>query len=208
MFERNAYGVQMSFDVPDAERRIAEKAEEQFEELSSKLKLAMEHLDYMYIPFKTHNATDSSQLVENQVMFTRFKVRAKRNFDRIRKKAKYCLALMSEFRTDTATEEMMKSFVANIESVERQVNTFLSLFSNLNSPDFRDNVISTIDAIRKTVSQLRQMINDRILDHIDTNILAKNWISEFTGDAENRIKEKTPLLIELYKERQKAIQKG
>lgn len=208
MFERNAYGVQMSFDVPDAERRIAEKAKEQFEELSSKLKLAMEHLDYMYIPFKTHNATDSGLLVENQTMFSRFKVRVKRNFDRIRKKAKFCLALMSEFQTDTSTEEMMKSFVANMESVERQVNTFLSLFSNLNSPDFRDNVISTIDAIRKTVSQLRQMINDRILDHVDTNILAKNWISEFTGDAENRIKEKTPLLIELYKERQKAIQKG
>ena len=198
----------MSFDVPDAERRIAEKAEEQFEELSARLKLAVEHLDYLYIPFKNHNATDSDQLVEHQRVFSRYKARVKFNFERIRKKAKYCLALMSEFQTDTATEEMMKSFVGNIELVERQVNTFLSLFSNLNSPDFRQNVLSTIDAIRKTVSQLRQMINDRILDHIDTNILAKNWMSEFTGDAEHKVQEKTPLLIELFKERQKAMQKG
>jgi len=198
----------MSFDVPDAERRIAEKAEEQFEELSGRLKLAVEHLDYLYLPFKNHNATDSDQLVEHARLFRRYRLRVRTNFERIRKKAKYCLALMSEFQTDTSTEEMMKSFVGNIELVERQVNTFLSLFSNLSSPEFRNNVISTIDAIRKTVSQLRQMINDRILDHIDTNILAKNWMSEFTGEAEGKVQEKTPLLIELFKERQKAIQKG
>jgi hypothetical protein len=48
-------------------------------------------------------------------------------------------------------------------------------------------------------------VNDRILEHIDTNILAKNWESLVNDKYQEKVKNKTPLVVQLYKERQEAL---
>jgi hypothetical protein len=80
------------------------------------------------------------------------------------------------------------------------------LFSNINSPDFAPGIVPSIDAIRKQVNQIRQLVTDRILDHIDSNILAKNWASEFK-DAE-KVQERVPLVVQLFRERQEALREN
>lgn len=52
---------------------------------------------------------------------------------------------------------------------------------------------------------MKQTISDRILDHIDTNILAKSWTSTVTDEFQNKVYEKTPLIVELFRERNEAV---
>ena len=112
---------------------------------------------------------------------------------------------MSEFNTDTSTEEIMKSFVGSIRQLEKYVDIFLSIFSNISESDFRNNLISSIDSIKKQSNQVKQLVNDRVLEHIQSNILAKNWASDFSKHVQEKVDNRVPLVVELFRERQEAL---
>ena len=131
--------------------------------------------------------------------------KVKEKFGKLNKRADKCMILMQEFSSDTNTEEMMDSFAAAMGDVEKQVGTFLGIFSNLDSPDFRNNLVASVEAVKKQANQLKQLVKDRILDHIDTNILARNWVSQVSDKYQGKVQEKVPLIVELFRERQKAL---
>lgn len=205
MIKRTAYSSQMTFDVPDSERRVAEKASECFEELVGLLRLATDHLDIIYEPFNKQENLDTEEVLQYRVALRRYRDKIKENFEKVLKKANRCLILMSEFSTDTRTVEMMNSFMASLDDVKRQANQLLSLFSDIGNAEFRNGIVNGVMNLRKQSLQLRQLINDRILAHIDTNILANNWVSNVTDQYQKQVYNKTPLIIQLFKERQKAI---
>lgn len=113
---------------------------------------------------------------------------------------------MGEFSTDTKTLEMMNSFIASLEDVKKAVERLLQSFSDLDSQTFKDSVVGAIDNVKKQANQFKQLINDRLLDHIDTNILAKNWTNDVTDEYQKKVYEKLPMIVQLFQERQKAIQ--
>ena len=206
MFEKKAYAIQMSFEVPDSERRLAEKASECFESLLRKIKDTSKHLDFIYDPFKSLNNVDNEVLNEHRAAFREYRDEAAKNFNTIFRRGQRCLILMNEFSLDTKTEEMMNSFTDSLDEVKVQVNNFLSIFENLNSKDFSAELIATIDSVKKQLNQLRQLITDRILQHIDTNILAKNWKNNLLKDYQYKVEDKVPLVVELFRERNKALE--
>jgi transcriptional regulator of heat shock response len=203
---KKSYAIQMSFTIPDSERRIAEKAEEQFERLISRLKLVMEHLDFIYLPFYRHENIDPEELSNYRAVLRDYRDEVKKNFEQVLYESDQAMILMGQFASDTATEEMMKSFDDITRELKRQVNIFLTLFTNITSPDFRNYLLASIDSIRKQVNQFKQLINDRILEHIDTNILAKNWMSDLANKYEGQVRQRIPLTVELFQERQRALQ--
>lgn len=205
MIERRAYAVQMSFDVPDGERRTAEKAKEKFKQMSSSLKLAAEYLNLIYEPFKKYDQIDPKEVAEHRVLLRKIQHKVAEKFKKISKLYNESLELMRDFSTDTRTEGLMNSFTDAKEDVFKQVRTFLSIFSNLDSTDFRNNLVASIEAIKKQINQLRQLISDRIIAHIDENILAKSWIDSISDKYQDKVQEKVPLIIELFKERQQAL---
>jgi hypothetical protein len=203
--KKKGYAIQMSTTVPDAEKRVAEKASESFEELNAKLKLASDHLNTLYVSFSGVQPVDNKVILDQRVVLREFRDRVKKNFEDIESKTNNAAVLMGEFATDTETVEMMNSFLSQFKDLEKQVNRFLALFSNIGGDDnFMSAVLASIELIRKQSSQFRQLISDRILEHIDTNILAKKWTSNVVDDNQNKVYEKLPLLVRLYKEKNEA----
>lgn len=205
---RKAYSIQMHFGVPESEKRVAEKAEEYFDQLLANMEDAKDYLDLIYVPFQKHQNIDMEMIVEYRKTFREYRDQVQLKFRNIAKKGYKCVALMNAFSTDTATEEIMDSFIGTIRELDKYVDTFVSIFSNLNSSEFRDHLISTIDSLKKQMNQIEQLIKDRILDHIDSNILAKNWAKDISDRFEGSqpIEERVPLVVQLFKERQKALQ--
>ena len=196
----------MSYRVPDAEKRIAEKAAESFQELVGLLRNGNRHLTIFYIPFKQHNNYDQQEILRYRVILRRYRNQAKENFDKTLKRAYRTTLIMGEFSHDTQTVDLMSVFVSQIDDLKKQVNRFLGLFSNIGSVDFIAAVLSSIESVKKQIAQLKQTINDRILNHIDTNILAKSWTSAITDEYQNKVYEKLPLMVQLFQERQKALE--
>jgi len=205
MLEKKAYSIQMNFDVPDSEKRVAEKAEEYFEHLLSRMENASEYLDLIYVPFSKRQNVDTEMIVEYRRTFRQYKDQVRRKFKTILKMSYRAVALMNEFSIDTATEELMNSFMGSVRELEKYVDTFVSIFSNLSSPEFRNNLISTIDSIKKQLNQIRQLVMDRVLDHIDSNILAKDWAKDLSDRFDEPLQERVPLVVQLFRERQLAL---
>lgn len=196
----------MTFEVPDSEKRIAEKADECFEDLIGLLRYATNHLNLVYEPFEHLQTLDNEMLKKHNKLFERYRKAIEHNYNLIFKKANQCAILMGTFSTDTKTKTLMNSFLAYIHELEKQVGRLIRIFDNLDSSEFKNSLILAINFVKKTNSQLKQLIADRILDHIDTNILAKNWVNNVTDDDNQRVYDKAPLLIQLHKERVDALE--
>ena len=202
------YATMMSFDVPESEKRVAEKAVETFEDLISQIRLANNHLDIIYIPFSKVGNLDQKLLAQYRVVLRRYRDKIKENYNDIMKTAHRAVLLMGEFSSDIQTVEMMNSFISSLEDVRKQVNRLLGIFSDLGSLEFKDALLKGITLVKKEGNQVKQLVNDRILEHINTNILATNWINKVTDEQQEKVYERVPLVVELLEEREKALNGG
>lgn len=197
----------MHFEVPESEKRVAEKAEECFNRLIDDLDKLKKYLDLIYIPFQKCQNVDMKMVVDYRKTFQDYKDQVENKLNNVSKLAYQCVSLMNGFTSDSAIEELMDSFISSIRNLEKYSDTFVSIFSNLNDTEFRNHLISTIDSLKKQMNQIEQLIKDRILEHIDSNILAKNWVKSVSERFEDApIPAKVPLVVRLFRERQKALQ--
>lgn len=205
MLSRNAYSIQMNFEVPDSEKKVAEQAVEHFEQLLTEFQDLTKYLDYIYLPFSKYDNLNMEMIVKYRDTFKQYRDQVQKKFIKITKLAYNCVALMNGFSTDVATEEIMNSFMGTIKELEKYMDTFISIFTNLNDTNFRQYLIATVDSIKKQKNQIRQLITDRILEHIDSNILAKDWADNLSEKLDRPIQERVPLVVQLFRERQEAL---
>jgi hypothetical protein len=197
--------VEMSFGVPDSEKAIAKKAVQAFRRVMDKVEVMEDHLNIIYNPFSSHKNVSVDSVYDNRGALIRYKNRARENFNRLARAGMICIMHMNYFSSDTHSIELMKSFVDSVKDIEDQMEVFESVFENFKSKDFRDNVIKVIQGIKKQDAQLVKLINDRILTHINANILATNWQDNLSEELNLRIKEKEPYIKRLYLEREKQL---
>jgi hypothetical protein len=206
MFIKLANAIEMSFQVPESEKNIANDASERFSAVSNALNLAKDHLDLMYEPFKKAEIISSDALTKKRGVLNRYKSKVKENYNKVKLLSLQAIQLLNYFSTDSHTMEMINAFKDSIQDVEKQVTIFMDILDNYKSPDFKNNVISAIEGVKKQSSQAEKLIKDRIIDHIDANILAKNWVTNTGNELSLKIQDRIPLITELFNERQKALE--
>lgn len=204
-----ADSIEMSFDIPDAEKEIANDAKIRFEAVLKRLRDSTEHLDIIYEPFRRHEEVSTKSLVNKRGLLNRYKQKVKDNFNDLKTIALLAMRKLDNFAAgDTSIQEIINSFVDSVEDVEKLVTKFLDVMGDYESETFREDVMSTIDAVRGQTGKLESLVKDRIIEHIDTNILSNNWMSSKTDELQLEIDEKQPLITELFEERQKALDPG
>lgn len=195
----------MSYNITDGEKAQAEKALMTFNACLRLLTIALDHLNIMAVPFKDHPDISAEQIIKFRAALRRYRDKCIENFNTFKMAAFKCITLMQPFANDTQTAKLLKSFVSSIEDIEKQVNVFSELFNNLESKDFIAQSVQTIDSIKKEVNQLEEIIDDRIKSHIQTDILGKSWVNDISDKLEMKVEKKTPLLIDLNRERQEQL---
>lgn len=205
MIRKTGYSVQLSFDVPDAEKKSAEKASLYFNKLSNTLTHNLNHLDIMYDVFKKYETISTDEVYKHRAGLRKYRDQVIENFNKSKQIALRCVIALKPFSSDTQSNELVNSFISSTEEVEKQVNRFADLFDKLNSSEFRNFIIAGIEGVKKQASQLDQLINDRILPHIDGNILAKNWVTNISDKMQLKLKDKEPYIVELWKQRYNAV---
>jgi len=202
---KKSYSVQMSYDVSDSERSQAEKALLYFKAAEKYLVQASDHLNIMKTPFKDNQDMTPEDVMTARAVIRRFRDKAIENFDKFKKVAFDCVNLMQTFSSDTQTLKLMKSFIASVDDLETGVNQFADLFNDLHSKDFVKDVVAAIENIQKQCDEIEKIIDERIKSHIQTNILAKSWVDSISNDLQMKIEKKTPLIVDLYNQRQEQL---
>jgi hypothetical protein len=199
---KKAYSVQMTYDVSDSEKSIAERALIHFSQSKKFLDLAADHLNIMKTPFKENPEMKPEDVMEARPAIRRFRDKSVENFNEFKESSFKCVNVMQNFASDTQTVKLMKSFIASIDDLEIKVNNFVDLFDDLESADFAKNIVASIEEIQKQCEEIDEIIDERIKNHIQTNILATSWVDSVSNDLQMKVEKKTPLLLELFNKRQ------
>lgn len=199
---KKAYSVSMTYEVSDAEKMDAEKAMMCFTHAIKLLNLAHDHLNIMKTPFKDHPDTPPQDIINARAAIRRFRDKSVENFNDFKMSAFKCVHIMQTFSSDTQTVKLMKSFISAINTLEIKVNQFVDLFADLESKDFTKNIVEEITKIQDQCDDIIDIVDERIKNHIQTNILASSWVDSVSNDLQMKIEEKNPLVIDLFNERQ------
>jgi hypothetical protein len=199
---KRAYAVQMSYDVSDDEKNQAEKAILSFEHASKLLQLANNHLDIMKTPFKDNPEIDPKEVLKARVAIRRFRDQAVDNFNAFKRQAFQCVNIMHTFESDTQSLKLMKSFISSIDDLENKVNNFVELCNDLEAKSFVADVVKELEAIQDQCKDIEEIMDERIKNHIQSNILAVSWVDSVSSDLQMKIEERTPLIVDLFNQRQ------
>jgi len=199
---KRAYAVQMSYDVSDEEKNQADSALLAFEHAAKLLQLANNHLDIMKTPFKDNPEIDPKEVVKARVAIRRFRDQSVENFNAFKRQAFNCVSVMKLFESDTQTLKLMKSFISSIDDLETKVNKFVELCSDLEAKSFVADVVKALEAIQEQCTDIEEIMDERIKNHIQSNILATSWVDTVGNDMQKKIEEKTPLIVDLFNQRQ------
>jgi hypothetical protein len=203
---KRAYSAMMTYQVSDSEKDQAQKAMRWFNHCIKILEQSEDHLNLMYNPFKKSSDINAEQIFKVRSALRRYRDKVVENFNNFKKVAFKCYAIMQSFTSDTQTEKLLKSFVSSIQDIETQVNRFIELFSNLKSDDFAKAIVPAIENIKKEAAQLEQIVEDRIKKHIETNILARNWVDSVSDELQEKVEKKSPLAVQLVEDRMKMLE--
>ena len=201
IFIMKAYAVQLSYDVQSEEKDRANKVILYLDYILKLLKKCNEHLDLIYTPFKDNPNITPAEAYKARAGLRRYRDRVADNFNDLKRNAFRCFMLLRGFESDTQTSKLTKSFVVSIGDIEKQVNRFLDLFSDLESKDFGATVVKAIENIKKEISQFEQTIEDRIKTHVQDNILARSWTENVSNELKERVEKNIPFSIKLVEER-------
>lgn len=199
---KRAYAIQMSYDVSDEEKNQAEKALLAFEHASKTLQLANNHLNIMKTPFKDNSEIDPKEVIKARVAIRRFRDQSVDNFNNFKRQAFNCVNIMQTFGSDTQSLKLMKLFISSIDDLESKVNKFVELCNDLESKSFVQDIVKELEAIQDQCKDIQEIIDERIKNHIQSNILATSWVDSVSTDLQMTIEEKTPLIVDLFNQRQ------
>jgi hypothetical protein len=203
---KKSYAIGMTYTIPSEEKDKAQAAIAIFDNIIDLLSDNNEHLDLIYTPFKDHPEITPDQVYKVRAALRRYRDTVANNFNKVKRLSFKGFVAMQPFSSDTQIIKLMKSFVLAINDIEKQVNRFILLFSDLESKDFVQSIIKGSENIKKEIAQVKQIIEDRIKNHIYTNILARNWVDNVSDELQEKVEKKIPLSVELVNQRQEKLE--
>lgn len=203
--EQSKIALQLSYEVPNEDKDRANKAIMCFDYLLKMTKDCSEYLNLIYTPFKDNQATTPEQIMKVRAKLRVYRDQVADKFNLLKRMAFKCFVALQPFSTDTQIIKLNKSFILSMGDIEKQVNRFIDLFSNFEAKDFSQSVVGSIDNIKKELAQLDQIVEDRIKDHLQTNILARNWVDSVSDELQEKVEQKLPFSVELVNERNQKL---
>lgn len=189
---------QLSYEVTENEKQVAEKALIIFNITKNLLTKSNDYLNIIRSPFINSPEISYDQLYKFRAALRRFRDKAIENFNKFKVASFKCISIMNNFASDTQTIKLMKSFINAIEELEAKVNIFAEIFDDLKNKNFTQNIIKKVEEIQKKCDEIKDLIDDRLKAHIQNNILSTNWVNSVGNELQMSIEKKKPLMVDIY----------
>lgn len=193
--------IEFSIDIPDSEIKTAGRIVMRLEKLSKKLDNFVDHINLLYNPFKEHNTVSEESVNKYRGTLWDYRNKVIENFEALKDIAGVVVKDMKSFNFDTHIVELVSAFTDEVGDIEDQVKFLTDAIANYDHTSYKDNVTSCAEAVKKEVAELNKFIYDRIIDHMNSNILGKNWVEK----KHIKFDESEPAVSRLYKEREKRL---
>jgi hypothetical protein len=204
---KNAETIEMSIDIPDSEKKIGAKISSRLEKILTKLNFFEDHLDIIYNPFKKYNVVSQESIHKYRGSLWDYLQQIQINIDNIKEMVVLTIGDLKVFSSDTHINELISTFTDSFGDIEELVKSLTDIISDWDSDTYKEDIIKEIDLIKQSIEEFKILINDRIIDHINTNILCKNWLEDLDDHMKENINESKPIVTKLYREREEKLNK-
>ena len=210
-----AENVEMSLSIPEEELEQAKVLVDLLKLLVRRLDNFNNYLDHLYNPFKDHKSVSEESVIKYRGTLWRYTEEIIKDFGddkdtskklsswSIKKIALVCASRLQRFSSDTQISKLLTTFTDDISNIESTVENMVKVIRNYETATYKDNVVKSMESVKREVVELSKIIEERIIDYVNTNILAKNWVEDFGEDFGIKTENKDPYIVRLYKERQK-----
>lgn len=197
----------MSSEIPEEDLKLAQEANNKFSSASGMIDSMNDHLDVAMAAFSNIGGLNAEALYEYRYIFLNYKNVVKENFNGIMKECVSGMKYLYEpFNTDQQVNDLCSAIEEGLGETKKIIDSFLGIFKNLkDSKDFHSKLIEMIPSIKTSSSQLKQVLDDRVVKYIDKEILAKDWKSFARSNSKEDITDRLPMISKLYKERTEAV---
>jgi hypothetical protein len=206
LLKKIADTVEMSIVIPDSEKGIATKLITNLEKLSKKYDAFNTLLDKIYTPFSNSEQQIPEESIKKyKPSLVQYKKEIEESTKEIQHLAILCEEGLKEFASDTDIGEILATFENDISVISDDVRILGDVLYKWDDNDFKDMVVKAIENLKKEIGNSRELINDRIIPHINENVLKKSWVQDVGEEMNYEIKDKEPIIKELYKEREQKM---
>ena len=205
MIQKLAYAIQMSVDIPDEEQNKAAHISLLFSKIENKIDLFLDHLKIIYNPFSKSQNVDSNKLYEKRFLFARFNKKMQENYQNIKKSSLLAIKELNYFDQDTHIHEVINSFQNSMEEIDKLFNELSSHLEDVKSNNFIAELLKKIELIESKFKLLKDFINERIISHIEKNIINMDWFQKNNKELKIEIEKQEPFFKQLFEERQKIL---
>lgn len=205
MIEKIAAGLEMAFEIPESDKKVARICINLFESIITLLDHTEELLDMMYDPFKSADTIDTKDLEEAKGAIFRYKGKIKEKYENAKYLVLKSIGQFIYFDSDAKAHEMNESFKDQFEDLESQVKDLLDLMDDIEETDFQHKFLKQVDDLKNQHQSLRELVEDRMVDYLKDNVLQTNWFDESKDRFSIDLNKKLPNLVQLYQQQDKDL---
>jgi hypothetical protein len=205
MIIKIAEALNLSFEIPDSERKIAISIVKRLSVLLNKIDVLNIYLGNMYDPFKKYDIVSSESIMKYRSAIWTFSKKIEFKFKELESIAALIIRDISMFDSDSEITELKSSFTDDVGDIEKEKENLIKTLTNWDAKDYKDTVVIAMENLKKQMAQLRKLIEERIIEHLNVNIIAENWTNSLDPEISSVISKREPLLIQLFKERNEKL---
>lgn len=192
---------QQSFKIPDHLKASAKQCLTELEKLihgkldqnnefeGEEYRKLMDTLDIIYIPFKENAGITPEQAKVADKHFEVYDKLVKAKMLDLKQRALKCIDFLDEFKTDKEVSSILDSLIKQISEAQEQIDALSIILEDYDNVDFQQNVVKQVELIKKTLSQIKYFIEERVMNHIKKEILNIDWVSDLKSEIKEDKKE-------------------
>lgn len=191
---------EISFDISSEEQHQAQQLLIYIDQCLRLLKDAKEYLDTIKIPFENNPETKPKEILSQRFYLREFRDKSIEKFNDFKKACFHCVICINKFSSDPQVLKISKSFISTVDDLEKSVNKFVNLFSNLEGDNFVKDIIDVTKLIQSKCDDAQDILEERLKNYIGSNVLNETWVDKVQKDFNFAVEKKKPRMLEIIKQ--------
>ncbi len=189
----------MSYQVSEDEKRTARKAIDVFNATSMMLSKAEDYLSEIKNPFSKDPNISSEKVFEYRAALWKFRDEFIKKIELFKEACFKCMYVTRPFSFDTQVINLLSSFSNSVEELDKVIRDFVEIFKDLRSKDFGTELMKVIEKLEENSKKIKDLIAERIIPHIEKNILSSSWTDEVGAKIQSTLGERKRPIVDIEK---------
>lgn len=183
---RTAWQTPRSVPFSEEEKEAARAAMSKLGGFLRKLWAAQQHSERFMDVLGKSPDTPPEQLFSIRHLIRRFRDEVRQHYTALLPAFSEAIATLNPFLKDTDTGLMRESLIDAMQQLSEVVETYMETFEDFNAPDQIQRLKTLFEKIKQLSQGIESVIEGRLRDHFEKNILRRQKLSALRADIRRR----------------------